>query len=254
MQPPAPRASGPFVHEHDDDDDQTVTTAQDDCVNHLALSLRVLNHQPLTDISPNASPHKPQPSIEDSFSKPTKLGSPPIADQSIGQLDSTSTKPTPSLGPAEPTPPPPPDYYTASLASLMSHRRGVSHLSTSSSTSDPTQHRQKPRKLGRAESNSNLTNRSHSGATDLSTRQDLYDLAEGEDASSAREVQQPPSTQLGYETPEAEAAKLMMAKKLGTVIGDESSGTRLKSLGTVKDTASGGGGGARAKSGRRPGK
>lgn len=47
----------------------------------------------------------------------------------------------------------------------------------------------------------------------------------------------PPSTQLGYETPEAEAHRLELAKALGKDFEDEEGFKRIASVGTVKDAA-----------------
>ncbi|TKA62188.1 hypothetical protein B0A55_12098 [Friedmanniomyces simplex] len=55
----------------------------------------------------------------------------------------------------------------------------------------------------------------------------------------------PPSTQLGYETADAEAHRLVMEKKMKVSLQDESSGTRVASVGMVRDsfvTGAGGGG------------
>jgi len=72
--------------------------------------------------------------------------------------------------------------------------------------------------------------------------------AGGERTSSGLQKSELPSTQLGYETPEAEQARLQMAKRMGTSFDDEMVGRRVERLGVVKDatTSINGGGGARA--------
>ena len=49
----------------------------------------------------------------------------------------------------------------------------------------------------------------------------------------------PPGTQLGYETPEAEAHRLQMSKKMGTKLQDDLGLKRVASVGTVKDATLG---------------
>ena len=63
------------------------------------------------------------------------------------------------------------------------------------------------------------------------------EASEADGFNKTKEAPLPPSTQLGYETPEAEAHRLQMSKKMGTKLQDDSGLTRLASVGTVKDTA-----------------
>jgi hypothetical protein len=62
---------------------------------------------------------------------------------------------------------------------------------------------------------------------------------EADGFNTAKEVPLPPSTQLGYETPEAEAHRLQMSKKMGTKLQDDHGMKRVASVGTVKDTTPG---------------
>lgn len=126
--------------------------------------------------------------------------------------------------------------HAATLASLISNRH--SHTSPA----EPVQ-RLKSRKLGRAPSGSNLMSRSLSGSTGAAAD----DGEEGQEGRSSG-PQQPelPSTQLGYEAPEAEQARLQMAKRMGTSYSDDSVGRVVEKVGMVKDAATSSGGGSRA--------
>lgn len=150
-----------------------------------------------------------------------------------------------------PTPQPPVRLqaeWTADLASLMEKQQ---RRPSSEHDKNPAQ-RLKHRKLGRAISGSSLTNRTN----DASTRAQLHhqDTAGSKDNSFSESTDELPavisrenslpSTQIGYETPEAEAARRQMAKRMGTTYSDESVGTRLASLGTVKDSGGSAGGAA----------
>ena len=68
----------------------------------------------------------------------------------------------------------------------------------------------------------------------------MQESLEADGFNAAREAPLPPSTQLGYETPEAEAHRLQMSKKMGTKLQDDHGMKRVASVGTVKDTTSGG--------------
>lgn len=202
-----------------------------------ALSPR--RSQPLQEVSPNASPlrsthaHKRE-SGETNESEPPVNVKTKVAPSTTSPEEVQSIVSAPATEPSKQTE----TDHAATLASLLSNRH--SHTSPA----EPVQ-RLKCRKLGRAPSGSNLMSRSLSGSTGAAAD-------EGEDGEDRRSSgpQQPelPSTQLGYEAPESEQARLQMAKRMGTSFNDDTVGRRVEKVGMVKDaaTSSGGGGGARA--------
>ena len=244
MQAPkaAPRTTaktrGPFVHEDEDADELPAPALDTDLP--IASDLPVLSprrSQPLQEMSPNASPRRQLP---DQKQEPLETSD---ADQPTKEkVKPSTTPPNEDLHSTTPAPATEPPMRTetdhaAHLASLISNRRGHT------SPAEPVQ-RIKSRKLGRAPSGSNLMSRSLSGSTGAAAAEDGDD---GDERTSSG-LQQPelPSTQLGYEAPEAEQARLQMAKKMGTSFPDDTVGKRVEKVGMVKDAVSGGGGGARA--------
>lgn len=236
------KAAGPFVHEDDDedddnehnDDDPTGPVRDEDLDTSHKTSTEVV---PLQAISPNASPHK-QNFID--HQKKT----PPVEDHSVPEtsntenqtkagVDAKDSSASPADEPRANSEHPQPDW-TANLASIMERQQ---RRTASSEHHTPAQ-RLKDRKLGRAASGSSLASRTISGSATAN-----QELPHGEksfsDSSDSHAVAQEdlPSTQIGYETLEAEAARMQMAKRMGTSYSDESSGTRLASLGTVRDSA-----------------
>lgn len=221
--------AGPFVHEDEDDEDDSGFAPP--VANDESSKAR-----PLRSISPNASPRK---ALSVERQKPT-----PPAEEGAYEDISTKRK-TPEAAVPLPTedepllqaPPQPPTRpqadWTADLASLVERQQ---QRTTSSEHHTPAQ-RLKHRKLGRAASGSSLSHRTASGSTAVN-----LDPISGESFSDSLDSpsvpqEELPSTQIGYETLEAEAARAQMAKRMGTSYSDEGTGTRLASLGTVRDSA-----------------
>jgi hypothetical protein len=236
------KPAGPFVHEDDDedddnennDDDTAAPVQGDDTSTAHETSKKIA---PLQAISPNASPRK-QPFIDQ------QKVTPPIEDHDVPEAvntedqiemgaDANEGQPCPAdEQPAEPerlqT------NWTASLASIMERQQ---RRTASSEHHTPAQ-RLKHRKLGRAASGSSLASRTNSGSTTANPELHHGDKSFSDSSESLAAAQEDlPSTQIGYETLEAEAARMQMAKRMGTSYSDESSGTRLASLGTVRDSA-----------------
>lgn len=203
--------------------------------------------QPLQEIAANASPRK-RPTQTHVFSNLTDTES--MSDQRKSSV-AQDTKPIPPfLSPRKPSESPkrsqspekqtaptapaqPPQDLAADLASLLSRRASR----TDSAKAAPPQ-RRKSKPLGRA-----LSNMSSRGSLiSADSRGGICPFQEEEsehsfDGDRARQQEpQPPSTQLEYGQPEAEEARAKVSKSMGTVFADESAGTRVASLGTVKDT------------------
>ena len=124
---------------------------------------------------------------------------------------------------------------TADLAELLNRQT----TSRPGSAIAPETHKRKSRPLGRALSG--ISNRSASVSNRSEHASPALPSAMSESAVDgfgvSREQPLPPSTQLGYETPEAEAHRLQMSKKMGTKLQDDAGGLRrVASLGTVKDS------------------
>ena len=220
-------------NEHNDDDPVGIVQDKDLNTTHN-MSTKVV---PLQAISPNASPHK-QHFIDQ------QKDTPPIEDHDIPEAVNTENQPEAGAdakdGPASPADEPPansehpqPDW-TANLASIMERQQ---RRTASSEHHTPAQ-RLKHRKLGRAASGSSLASRTNSGSATANQELRQGDKSFSDSSDSHAAVQEDlPSTQIGYETLEAEAARMQMAKRMGTSYSDENSGTRLASLGTVRDSA-----------------
>lgn len=229
---------GPFVHEDDDEDDENDHNDDDPAAPVQGEDLSTTHETstkvvPLQAISPNASPRR-KPSTDQ------EKVTPPIEGQDLNteepsEMQADTNERPPSA--AEESPAGPERLqtnWTANLASIMERQQ---RRTASSEHPNPAQ-RLKHRKLGRAASGSSLASRTNSGSTAVN-----QELRNGEksfsDSSDSHAAAQEdlPGTQIGYETLEAEAARMQMAKRMGTSYSDESSGTRLASLGTVRDSA-----------------
>jgi len=230
------------VHEDDDEnddnehnDDDTAGAVQDEDLNMThKTSTKVV---PLQAISPNASPHKQH------FIDQQKV-TPPIEDHDVPEAINTENQTEVGAdakdGTASPVDEPPANSerlqtdWTANLASIMERQQ---RRTASSEHHTPAQ-RLKHRKLGRAASGSSLASRTNSGSVTANQelRQGDKSFSDSSDSHAAAQ-EDLPSTQIGYETLEAEAARMQMAKRMGTSYSDENSGTRLASLGTVRDSA-----------------
>ena len=248
--PKAPPPAGPFVHEDEDDEDDdgsACPVSGDANPPADAVPEKVV---PLQSISAN-SPRKPsadaaKTSIEHHHSLDGQLDAEDA--HTVDQpADDTNEAPqhtedeTPAPLPTPQPPVRPQAEWTADLASLMEKQQ---RRPSSEHINNPAQ-RLKHRKLGRAISGSSLASRTNEASTtaqphhqDTGSKDTSFSESPAE-ATAARENDLP-STQIGYETPEAEAARRQMAKRMGTNYSDESVGTRLASLGTVRDSAGSG--------------
>jgi hypothetical protein len=232
------------VHEDDDDDDDDdndndhdngdqaapIEGGNDDITTYETPAQVV----PLQPISPNASPRK-QPSIDRDHEISKAAHVETSTEAKANTKDATSSPVDESPAPLT-APPPTRDQadWTADLASIMEKQQ---RRTVSSEHHTPAQ-RLKHRKLGRAASGSSLANRTNSGSTIVNQEAQHGDLSFSTSSDSLSAVQENlPSTQIGYETVEAEAARIQMAKRMGTSYEDENAGTRLASLGTVRDSA-----------------
>lgn len=238
------KPAGPFVHEDDDEDDDNEhnddgpaapVQDEDPTTTHEASRKAA----PLQAISPNASPRK-QHFIDQQKVTPTTEDH--NASKAINtednvefQVDANEESPSPAdQPPANSEAPPSPERlqtnWTASLASLMERQQ---RRTASSEHPNPAQ-RLKHRKLGRAASGSSFASRTNSGSAAANHGEKSFSDSSESLAAAQEDL---PSTQIGYETLEAEAARMQMAKRMGTSYSDESSGTRLASLGTVRDSS-----------------
>ena len=238
---PSTRKQGPFIHEDDEDDvDQMpwpVAASEPDApapltnasIEEHVQTSTVSTHPVLKELSPNLSPQKNSQSKQDLHSSlddgQVTAAEPGVASKSRQaspqkQVEAPLARPQQEL--------------TASLASLLQQQKAVRSDSTGS---DPPL-RRKDRPLGR--SASSIANRSasasahsdHNGSPPVVN--DMSDsVADG--FSFAKEPPPPPATQLGYETADAEQHRLLMEKRMRVKLQDERAGTRLASVGTVKD-------------------
>ncbi|KAK5167670.1 protein kinase activating protein dpb11 [Saxophila tyrrhenica] len=224
----------PFVHE-DEDDDQSLDSAPPPPLAPRE-SLRRAS-QPLQELSPNRSPRKTSQTSrieteEDKVEPNNHLKvEPPSEDSHTLPQPPTSDTMVNGHAPARPRP-----SLDADISDLLQHRSAGSRPN---STSDLQKRKNRP--LGRAPSG--ISNRSMSasnqsgGLSPVHQSDETADLPE-EVRNSTCEVPLPPSTQLGYETAEAEQHRLQMSKRMGTKLEDEGGLRRLANVGTVKDSAS----------------
>ncbi|SMR47402.1 unnamed protein product [Zymoseptoria tritici ST99CH_3D1] len=237
---------GPFILEDDDqDDDETPVVMDEQPPAAPRIDIEPGKAvQPLREISPNKSQPKRGSSAE-----PEQAG------------NDAGVKPTMQLptrtAPVSPEKQLPAKFiedassgYTnhdlaANVAELLNKRR------VNSNATEPL--KRKSRTLGRNLSSSNRTPRSDSMPPNLSEAihhdEDHYSAADGFSALPVPVVA-PPSTQLGYETPEAVAHREQMGRKMGMeglMREEEGKGVRVGSLGTVRDSERLGGGERKAK-------
>lgn len=266
--PKAPPPAGPFVHEDEDDEDDGPgynVSGDDAPPTHPDPAKAV----PLQGISTN-SPRKPssaenreaKTSIEQTHSLEGPLDVEGIArdntaesNQDTKEVSSHTEDELPAPLPTPQPPIRPQAEWTADLASLMEKQQ---RRSSSEHTNNPAQ-RLKHRKLGRAISGSSLANRAHDASAsaqllhqDTTSKETSFSESPDELSAAAAHETDLPSTQIGYETLEAEAARRQMAKRMGMDYSDEGVGTRLASLGTVRDSAGSGGTNAGGRSRTRP--
>ncbi|TKA76707.1 hypothetical protein B0A55_03930 [Friedmanniomyces simplex] len=243
------RNAGPFDH---DDDDDVPAVADETLLDTVPIpKLEPVRSRPLQDISPNTSPRKHGQSQEmtdesaDTKTSETFESSPPkcIALPASPKSPLSFSAPEPQA----PSPRPPQDLR-ADIAALLHHR--TTSRSESSDLAPPPKRKNRP--LGRSASgignrpiSASAQHSDHAGGSPgLSPSETADSAADGFANFSKRAALPPPSTQLGYETADAEAHRLVMVKKMKVSLQDESSGTRVASVGSVRDSfVTGGGGG-----------
>jgi DNA replication regulator DPB11 len=271
----APPPAGPFVHEDEDEEEEEEEeegpgyhVSGDDAPPADPGLVKAVPLQIISTNSPrkpsSADNHEAKISIEHNHSLDGPLDVEKNVEENPARTDLDTNEapvPTENETPAPlPTPTPQPPIrpqaeWTADLASLMEKQQ---RRPSSEHTNNPAQ-RLKHRKLGRAISGSSLANRTNDASA--SAQLSHQDTTSKENSFSASPDELPaappetdlPSTQIGYETLEAEAARRQMAKRMGMDYSDEGVGTRLASLGTVRDsTGSGGANGGGGRSRTRP--
>ena len=250
--PSAARKPMPFVHE-DEEDDRSSTVANDDsdvpavvtdepCVGDGAGSAvgdgasdLGAEDKPsvLQELSPNLSPRKASQNDEEDKQiealKPTELAEPTDAPQSIKTPSQSESK---DLGQPRARSQ---EELTANLASLLQQQK----VARQDSASFEGLQKRKNRPLGR--SASGIGNRSasasahseHAAGSPGLPSEVSESVADG--FSFSKMTPPPPGTQLGYETADAEAHRLLMEKRMKVKLQDEGTGRRVASVGTVKD-------------------
>ena len=197
----------PFVHDDTDDDDAgPMPSAPQD---------ETTSPRPLQNLSPNRSISKPSPPATLS---PEKLLPP-----------SRIPSPLKSALPPEPQAPAslrPSEWATAELSDILSRHTASGSSTTATNEAPP---RLKKRPLGRA-----ISGESHRFLSALPP-DDIGGGSGGGEGTAAAAVRAPPSTQIGYETPEAEAHRLRMSEQMGIALRDEAGMTRVPRIGNVQD-------------------
>lgn len=221
------------MHE-DDDDDGDPGSIDTEALPPLPSETFQRRPHPLQEVSPNRSPRKSSQTSDEkkatiaisseTLARPSsRTISPEKAAQERAQDADEQVEPAKLPGPRE--------QLAADLTELL-NRQTASRPGSASATAPP--HKRKSRPLGRAPSG--ISNRSLSASAQSdSFSQTAADAAVDGFTTAAVADPAPLSTQLGYETPEAEAHRLQMSKKMGTTLREEGGLKRVASVGTVKD-------------------
>jgi len=266
--------SQPFIIDEDDDDASASIVEETLPVLPSAPSSQQKGH-PLQEVSPNCSPRKgSQPPIppekailptSETLEKPSSRTVSPEKATSEAMDRPSSRNPTPDKdGTEDPADVPAPviepdepkqvsytrpqEEITADLTELL-NRQTAARLNAGSAP--PPKRKNRP--LGR--NISSMSNRSLSASApeepQTQTASQAADAAiDGFTAPMAKSEPVPPSTQLGYDTPESETHRAQISKRMGVGLMENSGLKRVASLGTVKDSPLGGsdaGVGARVK-------
>lgn len=222
---------------HEDDDAASIDTEALPPLPSNTKSQR--RSHPLQEVSPNCSPLKTSETLHEKRDieissetlgkrssrtvSPDKDAPQGVCDPTLDMATSDPREPTKILRPHE--------QLTADLTELL-NRQTASRPGSASAPLPP--HKRKSRPLGRAPSG--ISNRSLSASAQSDSLSQNADAAvDGFTAAVAEPA--PPSTQLGYETADAEAHRLQMSKKMGTALQDEGGLKRVASVGTVKDSS-----------------
>lgn len=132
------------------------------------------------------------------------------------------------------------EELTANLASLLQQQ--IASRPDSAGSSDLPLQKRKNRPLGRSLSGINNRSASASMHSDIGSGSPALpsEVPESDESQFvATETVLPPSTQLGYETADAEAHRSLMEKRMKVKLLDEGGGRRVASVGTVKDSGEG---------------
>lgn len=234
--------TGPFILEDDGEDLEAVVSLYDCSASlHVAQSLSQTHSKVLREISPNTSQQRTENSAapegrDENAQKPAG---------DVPEHENISARPVSPRSPSKENDAPsgPPTHKLKEDLAEILKRQNSSSFSNSTA---PTKRKSRP--LGR--NLSSISSRSGSVAAAPPVPEDVFEansMADGFDYSKAVPTV-PPSTQLGYDTPEAEAHRKQMSKKMGTtMLQDEGVGKRVASVGTVKDSSSRSGVGGRTK-------
>lgn len=228
----APRKSrpGPFVHE---DDDEAPISLDVEQAPPLTAARKA---QPLRELSPNASQRS-----ESAAQAATKDQDKECFEKSSGDTPTGSPAKRPAQAPDRQSPSKeniaqPMQKLTSDLATLINHSRvGPGQVARV----EPQKRKHRP--LGRNLSGTSLCNRSGSASASpalpdgVPEEEVQYSEADGF-APSKQETVLPPSTQLGYDSPEAEELRKQMSLKMGGKMMDEDAGKHVASVGTVRDS------------------
>lgn len=232
--------TGPFILEDDDDELVPMAISEDYSASlNAPPTLSQGLPEALREISPNTPQHRAEGGADDQSKKAERPTESIVEQEILSPQHSRHSSPIKEndLPPAQP-----PDKLQEDIAEVLKRQ----NASSNSNSTAPVKRKSRP--LGR--NISSISNRSGSMTAVPSIPADVFEensAADGYDYSNVVPVQ-PPSTQLGYDTPEAEAHRQQMSKKMGTaVLEDEGVGRRVASVGTVKDSTSRAAGGARAK-------
>ncbi|KAK4633509.1 S-M checkpoint control protein rad4 [Fulvia fulva] len=244
LKAPAPKSSklkprsGPFVYEEDEDDAVIVNNDPPAHEEQAGVQdpLSPPSDGPLREISPNASQQRSQhggdlgrgeadkadPFVPEKKGKTAELEAPIKSPKK-----SPKRSPVKDGGQGLKTA----QELTSNLASLL----GRKDSDNPGSSGGPQKRKHRP--LGRNLSGISNRSASASGSPALPA-----EVSESMDADgfhfSKMAPELPPSTQLGYETPEVEAHLREMSKKMGTtLLPDELSGRRVSNKATVKDSS-----------------
>lgn len=246
--PQVPRA--PIVHEDDDADPASIDTEALPPLPSAKPAER--QSHPLQEVSPNRSPRKASSQqakkaagiSSETFGKPSSRTVSPEKDASPKPPDAATVGVASESNEQQQGFSRPREQLTADLTELL-NRQTASRPGSACASAPPA--KRKSRSLGRAASG--ISSRSLSVCDVLSQSADAA-AVDGFSAAVAEPA--PPSTQLGYETPEAEAHRLQMGKRMGMQFSEEGGLRRVASVGTVRDSSFGseGGVGGRVK-GRR---
>ncbi|KAH9826574.1 twin BRCT domain [Teratosphaeria destructans] len=240
---PAPRhASKPlFIHEDEDEPAATMVNEQGPSAPQPGLG-SPKRSQPLQMISSNLSPWKSGQAESQDDNKAEKKIKPATRteDGPVTALDSPKTTPPHQEEELKvELPHRDPRVLTANLASILQQQ--MSSRSEHSSTELPQKRKHRP--LGRSASGIGArTVSAPDGSPFLPS--DLYISGSAADGFGTPKTDDPlpPSTQLGYDSADAEQNRLLIEQRMKVKLRDESGGRRVASVGTVRDSIEKGGG------------